>query len=283
MILLDGKQTAADIRGELGTRVAQLGQESGRTPGLAVILVGEDPGSQIYVRNKEKACAEVGIESRSFRLAADITQAELEKKIMELNADPDIDGILLQLPLPSGLDSKRCLELILPEKDVDGFHPWSVGSLMLGLPGFRSCTPAGIMELLHRYDISMSGKKAVVLGRSNIVGKPLSLLLLQNNATVTICHSRTTDIQTELRAADMVFAAIGNPRFVRADMIKPGAVVVDVGMNRTEQGLVGDCDFQALKDVVQAITPVPGGVGPMTIAQLLLNTVQSFEKRIEKS
>ena len=279
MTILNGKETAAQIRQELKEEIVQLKAQAGRAPGLAVILVGDDPASQVYVRNKEKACAEVGIISRGFRLPASISQAELEDKIRALNDDPEIDGILLQLPLPKGLDSQRCLELISPKKDVDGFHPVNVGKLTLGLDGFRSCTPAGIMTLLKRYDLSVQGKKAVVIGRSNIVGKPLALMLLQENATVTICHSRTKDLPAEVRQADFVFAAVGRAKFVTADMVKDGAVVVDVGINRTEQGLVGDCDFDNLKDKVSAITPVPGGVGPMTIAQLLVNTVQSFKKR----
>jgi len=279
MKILNGKETAAQIRQELKEEIAQLKSQAGRTPGLAVILVGEDPASQVYVRNKEKACAEVGIISKGFHLPAEITQVELEDKICALNEDPEVDGILLQLPLPKGLDSQRCLELILPEKDVDGFHPVNVGKLTLGLDGLRSCTPAGIMTLLKRYDLSVQGKKAVVIGRSNIVGKPLALMLLQDNATVTICHSRTQDIASEVSQADFVFAAVGRAKFVTREMVKPGAVVVDVGINRTEEGLVGDCDFENLKDIVSAITPVPGGVGPMTIAQLLLNTVQSFKLR----
>ncbi|MBT8763508.1 bifunctional methylenetetrahydrofolate dehydrogenase/methenyltetrahydrofolate cyclohydrolase FolD [Desulfohalobiaceae bacterium Ax17] len=279
MKILNGKETAAQIRQELKEEIAQLKSQAGRAPGLAVILVGEDPASQVYVRNKEKACAEVGIISKGFHLPAEITQAELEDKICALNEDPEVDGILLQLPLPKGLDSQRCLDLILPEKDVDGFHPVNVGKLTLGLDGLRSCTPAGIMTLLKRYDLSVQGKKAVVIGRSNIVGKPLALMLLQENATVTICHSRTQDIASEVSQADFVFAAVGRAKFVTREMVKPGAVVVDVGINRTEEGLVGDCDFENLKDIVSAITPVPGGVGPMTIAQLLLNTVQSFKLR----
>ncbi|MFP4657248.1 MAG: bifunctional methylenetetrahydrofolate dehydrogenase/methenyltetrahydrofolate cyclohydrolase FolD [Desulfonatronovibrionaceae bacterium] len=279
MILLDGKQTAATIRRELAERVQQAGKKAGRPPGLAVILVGEDPGSRIYVRNKEKACAEAGIESTSLRLDAGISQAELEARIRGLNADKTVDGILVQLPLPPGLDAGRCLDLIDPDKDVDGFHPVNVGRLTLGMPGLRSCTPAGVMELLRRYNIDPAGKKAVVIGRSNIVGKPLSLLLLHQNATVTICHSRTANLAGEVRSADLVVAALGRPGFVQGYMIKPGAVVVDVGINRTESGITGDCDFESVKEVAGALTPVPGGVGPMTIAQLLLNTVDSFQAR----
>lgn len=279
MILLDGKQTAADIRKELAARVRENREKAGRAPGLAVILVGEDPGSRIYVRNKERACAEVGIESTSFRLDAGTTQEELQARIKELNSDPSVDGVLLQLPLPSGLDSAPCLDLIAPDKDVDGFHPCNVGKLTLGMPGLKSCTPAGVMELLRRYEIELGGKKAVVIGRSNIVGKPLSLLLLQKNATVTVCHSRTGDLEREVREADVVVAALGKPGFVRGEMLKPGAVVVDVGINRTESGLVGDCDSESVQKVAGAMTPVPGGVGPMTIAQLLVNTVDSYEMR----
>jgi methylenetetrahydrofolate dehydrogenase (NADP+) / methenyltetrahydrofolate cyclohydrolase len=277
MLILDGKQTAAHIRGELKEQIAGLRDQAGRAPGLVVLLVGEDPASQVYVRNKERACAEVGIASRTFRLPAATPQEELEARIAQLNRDETVDGILLQLPLPHGLDSQRCLQLIDPSKDVDGFHPQNVGRLTLGLPALRSCTPAGIMTLLDRYGLDPAGKKSVVIGRSNIVGKPLALLLLQRNATVTVCHSRTPDLGGETRQADFLFAAVGRAKLVTRGMVKPGAVVVDVGMNRTEEGLVGDCDFEGLKDVASAMTPVPGGVGPMTIAQLLVNTVEAFQ------
>ena len=284
MIVLDGKQTALDIRAELKGEIESLAGKFGRRPGLAVILVGEDPASQVYVRNKERACEDAGIVSTAHRLDASTPQAELEALIARLNADESVDGILLQLPLPEGLDSQRCLELIDPGKDVDGFHPVSVGKLTLGLPGFRSCTPAGIMTLLERYGLSPAGKKAVVIGRSNIVGKPLALMLMQSgkfaNATVTVCHSRTANLAEECRAADFVFAAIGRPKFVTRDMVKPGAVVIDVGINRTDEGLVGDCDYAALTDVASAMTPVPGGIGPMTIAQLLVNTVQAYREHV---
>lgn len=282
MILLNGKETAAAIRQELRQQVLTLKETVGTVPGLAVILVGEDPASSVYVRNKERACAEVGILSKGYKLPASTTQEELEALITTLNADETVHGILLQLPVPEGLDSQRCLELISADKDVDGFHPTSVGRLTLGLPGFRSCTPAGVMTLLKRYNLNVSGKKAVVIGRSNIVGKPLALMLLQENATVTVCHSRTADLAKEVRSADFVFAAVGRPRFVTADMIKPGAVVVDVGINRTDDGLVGDCDFEAISTIASAMTPVPGGVGPMTIAQLLINTVASCTRSVEK-
>ena len=276
MQIIDGKKTAAIIRQELKDQVAALTARHGRAPGLAVILVGGDPASQVYVRNKERACEDVGIISKGFRLPEDIPQAQLEDTIMYLNSDPAIDGLLLQLPLPKGLDSQRCLDLISPSKDVDGFHPVNMGRLALGLPCLRSCTPAGIMTLLERHGIEVAGKKAVVIGRSNIVGKPLALMLLQKNATVTVCHSRTQNIAEEVRSADIVLAAVGIPRFVTRDMVKPGAVVIDVGINRTEAGLVGDCDFEGLRDVASAVTPVPGGVGPMTIAQLLVNTLEAY-------
>lgn len=279
-LVLDGKLTAAAIRLELQREVAELAASRGVPPGLAVILVGDDPASQVYVRNKERACAEVGIVSRSLRLARDVSQDHLEGLIKDLNADRAVHGILLQLPLPPGLQTQRCLELIAPEKDVDGFHPENMGRLTLGLPGLQPCTPAGVLELLARYDLSVSGKKAVIVGRSNIVGKPLALLLAQpnsrGNATVTLCHSRTPDLAGEMRRADYLFLAVGRPKFATAEMVAPGAVVVDVGINRTEQGLVGDADFAALSASVAAITPVPGGIGPMTIAQLLRNTVQAY-------
>jgi methylenetetrahydrofolate dehydrogenase (NADP+)/methenyltetrahydrofolate cyclohydrolase len=283
MILLDGKATAAALREELKKDVDALKDRAGRAPGLAVILVGDDPASQVYVRNKERACADAGIRSEAFRISAQTTQQELEERIVALNAREDIDGILLQLPLPAGLDSQRCLELIDPAKDVDGFHPVNMGKLTLGLPGFRPCTPAGVMTLLERYNLSPAGKKAVVLGRSNIVGKPLALMLGASgpfaNATVTVCHSRTPDLAQQCREADFLFVAIGRAHFVTADMVKPGAVVVDVGINRTENGLAGDVDFGPVSKVASAITPVPGGIGPMTIAQLLVNTVASWKKR----
>lgn len=280
MHIIDGKKTAATIRQELKEQVAALTARHGRPPGLAVILVGGDPASQVYVRNKERACEDVGIISKGFRLPEDVPQAQLEDTIMFLNRDSAIDGVLLQLPLPKGLDSQRCLDLISPSKDVDGFHPVNMGRLALGLPCLRSCTPAGIMTLMERHGIDVAGKKAVVIGRSNIVGKPLALMLLQKNATVTVCHSRTRDIAGEVRSADIVLAAVGIPKFVTRDMVKPGAVVIDVGINRTEQGLVGDCDFEGLRDVASAMTPVPGGVGPMTIAQLLVNTLEAYLEHV---
>lgn len=288
MLLLDGKATAAAIRQELRQEIIDtmaVNPTAYRVPGLAVILVGDDAASQVYVRNKERACAEIGFNSEAFRLPADTEQEALEALIIELNNRADIDGILLQLPLPKGLDSQRCLDTISPDKDVDGFHPMNMGRLALGLPGYRPCTPAGVMTLLERYGLSPAGKKAVVVGRSNIVGKPLAMMLGASgpyaNATVTICHSRTADLAEQCREADFLFLALGRPNFITADMVKEGAVLVDVGINRTDDGrLVGDCDFNAVKDKVSAITPVPGGIGPMTIAQLMLNTVESWKIRM---
>ncbi len=285
MILLDGKETAKEIRAEIKEEVSGLVSKYGRQPGLAVVLVGEDPASQVYVRNKERACEDCGIQSLPHRLPT-ASQLELEELIHELNRDANVDGILVQLPLPAGLDSQKILDLIDPNKDVDGFHPVNVGKMSLGLPGFRPCTPAGVITLLKRYNLDPTGKKAVVIGRSNIVGKPLAMMLSQSgpcaNATVTLCHSRTQHLKAECLEADFVFAAIGVPNFVSADMVKEGAVVVDVGINRTDNGLVGDCDFEALKDKVHAMTPVPGGVGPMTIAQLMVNTLHAFKLNIAR-
>lgn len=281
MILLDGKGTAASLRQELAGEIAALAVVARRAPGLAVILVGDDPASQVYVRNKERACQEAGVFSETIRPAASIKQDALLDIIDGLNARPDIDGILLQLPLPRHLDSQECLERIAPGKDVDGFHPVNMGKLTLGLPGLRPCTPSGVMVLLERYNLSPAGKKAVVVGRSNIVGKPLALMLgapgRHANATVTVCHSGTPDLPAVCREADFLFVAMGKPKFVTADMVKPGAVVVDVGINRTAEGLCGDCDYPEVSKVVSAITPVPGGIGPMTIAMLLHNTVQAYK------
>lgn len=281
MIILDGKVAAASLRKKVASEVARLCGEGRRAPGLAVILVGDDPASQVYVRNKERACREVGIVSHAYRLGGEASQRELEDLIVRLNAQADVDGILLQLPLPSGLDSGYLLSLISPEKDVDGFHPVNMGRLAQGLPGLRPCTPAGVIELLRHYNLPPQGKHAVVLGRSNIVGKPLALMLAQpgefGNATVTICHSRTENLAELTRRADFLFLAIGRPKFIGPDMVKPGAVIVDVGINRTPEGLCGDADFAALREVASAITPVPGGVGPMTIAQLMLNTLHAYK------
>ncbi len=279
MILLDGKAAAAEVRAEVAARVRLHLTAGRRAPGLVVALVGEDPASQVYVRNKEKACAEVGVRSETVRLGADATMDQLARLLGELNDRDDVDGILVQMPLPRGLDPLAVQRLIRPDKDVDGFHPENVGRMVLGLPGLRPCTPAGVMRLLARHGLDPSGRKAVVVGRSNIVGKPMSLLLLEAHATVSICHSRTPDLAAECRQADFLIAAIGRPRMITADMVKEGAVVVDVGINRTAQGLCGDCDFEAIAPKASAMTPVPGGVGPMTIALLLANTLQSFEAR----
>ncbi|MCL1939800.1 MAG: bifunctional methylenetetrahydrofolate dehydrogenase/methenyltetrahydrofolate cyclohydrolase FolD [Desulfovibrionaceae bacterium] len=280
MRLIDGKATAATIRSELKTTVETLAAKAGRKPGLAVILVGDDGPSQTYVRNKERACNEVGMYSEVRRLPADTRQDDLLACIEVLNERPDIDGILLQLPLPHGLDSRFCLERIAPDKDVDGLHPVNMGKLILGLPGLQPCTPAGVMELLRRYGLSPMGKKAVVIGRSNLVGKPLAILLGAKgghaDATVTVCHSGTPDLAEICRGADFLFVAMGRPEFVTGAMVKPGAVVIDVGISVTDKGIRGDCDFASVSEVASALTPVPGGVGPMTIAMLLHNTLRAF-------
>jgi methylenetetrahydrofolate dehydrogenase (NADP+) / methenyltetrahydrofolate cyclohydrolase len=281
MLLIDGKKVAAEIRQQVKNDVDALRRQYGRPPHLAVILIGDDPASQIYVRYKEKACEEVGIVSRIWRLDSATGQCQLEKLITDLSGSEDIDGILLQLPLPRGLDAHRCLSLVDPKKDVDGFHPENVGRLSIGLPGLRPCTPYGVMKLLEYYGLSPAGKRAVVVGRSNIVGKPMAMLLSAHtpfgNATVTVCHSRTPDLAAACREADLIVPAIGKAKLITRDMVKPGAVIVDVGMNRLPDGkLCGDVDFDGVKDIVSAITPVPGGVGPMTIATLMANTVEAF-------
>lgn len=277
--LLDGKAMSAELREELALRVQRL-KEKGVTPGLAVILVGEDPASQIYVKNKELGCQQVGIHSVTIRLPETASQAELEAQIVKLNADASIHGILVQLPLPQGLDEAAALARILPEKDVDGFHLLNAGRLFTGQQGVVACTPKGAMEMLHRTGIDLSGKEAVVVGRSNIVGKPMAMLLLQKNATVTICHSRTANLAEHTRRADVLVAAVGKPRFITADMVKPGAVVIDVGINRVDGKVVGDVDFDAVREVASWITPVPGGVGRMTITMLLANTIEAAERMV---
>jgi len=287
MLLIDGKKVAAELRQSVKKDVDALRLQYGRPPHLAVILVGDDPGSQVYVRNKERDCEEVGIVSRVWRLDAGTGQCQLERLITELSHSEDISGILLQLPLPSGLDANRCLCLIDPKKDVDGFHPENVGRLSLGLPGPKSCTPYGVIKLLEYYGLSPAGKKAVVVGRSNIVGKPMAMLLAAQspfgNATVTVCHSRTPDLGAVCREADFLVPAIGKAKLITREMVKPGAVIVDVGMNKLPNGkLCGDVDFDGVKDMVSAITPVPGGVGPMTRAMLLVNTVEAFRWQREK-
>lgn len=277
--LLDGKAMSAELREELALRVQRL-KEKGVTPGLAVILVGDDPASQIYVKNKELGCQQVSIHSVTIRLPETASQAELEAQIDKLNADASIHGILVQLPLPQGLDEAAALARILPEKDVDGFHLLNAGKLFTGQQGVVACTPKGAMEMLHRTGIDLSGKEAVVVGRSNIVGKPMAMLLLQENATVTICHSRTANLAEHTRRADVLVAAVGKPRFITADMVKPGAIVIDVGINRVDGKVVGDVDFDAVREVASWITPVPGGVGRMTITMLLANTIEAAERMV---
>lgn len=277
--MLDGKVMSAELREELALRVQRL-KGKGVTPGLAVILVGDDPASQIYVKNKELGCQQVGIHSVTIRLPETASQAELEAQIDRLNADASIHGILVQLPLPQGLDEAAVLARILPEKDVDGFHLLNAGKLFTGQQGVVACTPKGAMEMLHRTGIDLSGKEAVVVGRSNIVGKPMAMLLLQENATVTICHSRTANLAEHTRRADVLVAAVGKPRFITADMVKPGAIVIDVGINRVDGKVVGDVDFDAVREVAAWITPVPGGVGRMTITMLLANTIEAAERMV---
>ncbi len=276
--LIDGKARAAALRAEVATGVAQLG----RAPGLAVVLVGEDPASAVYVRSKGKACREAGMVSVEHRLAVDTSQADLLALVRQLNADPAIDGILVQLPLPDHIDANAVIATIDPDKDVDGFHPENVGRLASGLHGFVPCTPLGSIMLLKETIGSLSGLDAVVIGRSNIVGKPMAQLLLRESATVTIAHSRTRDLPDVVRRADIVVAAVGQPEMVRGDWIKPGATVIDVGINRVDGKLVGDVAFGEAVHVAGAITPVPGGVGPMTIACLLSNTLVSAQRRQAK-
>jgi methylenetetrahydrofolate dehydrogenase (NADP+) / methenyltetrahydrofolate cyclohydrolase len=277
--IIDGKAVAQTLRGQIAQRVAKL-TAAGRTPGLTVVLVGDDPASQVYVRNKVKACQEVGMRSNMIVLPATSTQAEVETQLRTLSADPAVDGILLQLPLPKGLDSHKAIECIDPAKDVDGLTMASAGALFDGMPAFIPCTPYGCMKLLESVGCDPKGKHAVVIGRSILVGKPVGMLLLAANATVTFCHSATSNLKEIVRQADIVIAAVGRPKMIGADMIKPGAVVIDVGINRTAEGkLVGDVDFDALLPVASAITPVPGGVGPMTITMLLENTLHAVERR----
>ena len=271
--LIDGKAVSAKLRESLKQEVANLAEE-GITPGLAVIIVGDDPASKVYVRNKEKACEELGIYSEKYELPAQTTQEELTELVKKLNQKPDIDGILVQLPLPKHLDEKAIIETISPSKDVDAFHEQNVGRIMIGDYKFLPCTPAGIMELIASTGIPVEGKECVVVGRSNIVGKPMAMLLLHQNGTVTICHSRTKNLAEVTKRADILVVAIGKAKFITADMVKEGAVVIDVGMNRDENGkLCGDVDFDAVCEVAGAITPVPGGVGPMTITMLMRNTI----------
>lgn len=255
--------------------------KNGRTPGLAVVIVGDDPASRKYVNNKNRACNEIGMVSREYALPAQTSEAELLELVGKLNHDSEIDGILVQLPLPKGIDERKIIDAISPDKDVDAFHPENVGKIMIGGGTFLPCTPAGIMELIKLTGIDVCGKECVVVGRSNIVGKPMSMLLLAANGTVTVCHSKTENLADVTRRADILVVAVGKPEMITADMIKPGAVVIDVGMNRLESGkFVGDVEFSGAKEVAGAITPVPGGVGPMTIAMLMRNTLSSYKNRM---
>ena len=277
--ILDGKALAAEIRSEVKTQVAALA-EKGVSTALAVILVGDDSASQVYVRNKIKACADTGIRSLEFRMPAETTQQQLLAKIAELNADESVDGILVQLPLPKQINADAVISAIDPAKDVDGFHLANAGALVTGKQGFVPCTPFGVMRLIKKSGVDPRGKSAVIVGRSNIVGKPMALLLLAADATVTVAHSRTPDLSAVTRNADILVAAVGRAKLIKADMVKPGAVVIDVGMNRDENGkLCGDVDFSEVKAIAGSITPVPGGVGPMTIAMLMQNTVLAAQMR----
>jgi methylenetetrahydrofolate dehydrogenase (NADP+)/methenyltetrahydrofolate cyclohydrolase len=279
--ILDGKALAQKIQSELSDRVRSLEGEKGRPPGLAVLMVGDNPASAAYVRNKERACAKVGIASFAQHYPASVTQAELELAIEALNKDVRVDGILVQLPLPKHLDAISLLYGIAPDKDADGLHPVNLGRLVRGEQGLRSCTPAGVMRLLQEYSIDLKGKNAVVLGRSILVGKPMALMLLEADCTVTVAHSRSQNLESITSGADILIAAVGRTEIIAANMVKPGAVVIDVGINRVDNpdgtsSLVGDVDFNAVKTVAEFITPVPGGIGPMTVAMLLENTVASY-------
>ncbi|MBN2427196.1 MAG: bifunctional methylenetetrahydrofolate dehydrogenase/methenyltetrahydrofolate cyclohydrolase FolD [Deltaproteobacteria bacterium] len=280
--LIDGKAISQKLRQDIAKEVAGL-KEKGYTPGLAVVLVGEDPASRTYVSMKEKACQAAGIFSLEHKLPEDTPQADLLKLVEDLNHDERIDGILVQLPLPGHINSDRIIEAISPHKDVDGFHPYNFGMLVIGKPLFQPCTPYGIMKLLEVTGIDLKGKEVVVVGRSNIVGKPVAFMCLAKHATVTICHSRTVDLQAKVGQADVVIAAVGKAEMIKGAWIKPGAVVIDVGINRVgEKKLVGDVEFEAALERASAITPVPGGVGPMTITMLLANTVESCKQRMNK-
>ena len=279
--ILDGKLMSESLRKEIAARVERL-KERGVTPGLAVILVGNDPASEIYVRNKGNGCAETGMYSRTLQMPAETTQEELEAAIDVLNQDPAIHGILVQLPLPKHLDEQAALAKIMPEKDVDGFHLINAGHMLTGTEGVVACTPRGALYMIKSTGLDLNGKEAVVIGRSNIVGKPMAMLLLRENCTVTICHSRTKNLAEHTRRADILVAAVGKAGFVTADMVKPGAVVIDVGINRVDGKVRGDVDFDAVKEKAGWITPVPGGVGKMTITMLLANTVEAAERTLAK-
>ena len=276
--IIDGKAISAQMRVEIAEQTKAYIEKTGEKPGLAVIIVGEDPASKVYVNNKKKGCAEVGITSFEYALPESTTEDELKALVQKLNADDSVNGILCQLPLPKHINEDAVINTISPKKDVDAFHPQNVGHIMIGDYTFLPCTPAGILEMLKFYNISVAGKKCVVIGRSNIVGKPMAMLLLKENGTVEICHSRTENLKEETLSADILVAAVGKTRFVTADMVKDGAVVIDVGMNRDENGkLCGDVDFDNVAAKASYITPVPGGVGPMTITMLLENTVRAVE------
>jgi methylenetetrahydrofolate dehydrogenase (NADP+)/methenyltetrahydrofolate cyclohydrolase len=277
---IDGKELAQKIRSGLKEKAAEYKEKSGRTPGLAVVLVGEDPASQVYVRMKNKACEEAGFKSVVDRMPDTTTTEELLARVEQYNNDDTINGILVQLPLPSQIDEKKVLYAIMPEKDVDGFHPVNVGLLNIGEDAPAPCTPAGVMVMFEEYGIELSGKNVAVLGRSNIVGKPMAALLIRANATVTVCHSKTKNIKDICRRSDIIVAAIGKANFVTADMVSDGAVIIDVGINRVDDKLVGDVDYDSVFNKASYITPVPGGVGPMTIAMLLSNTLKAFEKTL---
>lgn len=281
-IIINGKEVSAKLREDLKLEVADFIKNTGITPGLAVIIVGEDPASQVYVRNKHKGCVDAGMRSFEITMPESTTEDVLLAKIAELNSNDDVHGILVQLPLPKHINEDKIINAISPEKDVDAFHPVNVGKIMTGKYSFLPCTPAGIMALLEYYKIDISGKTCVVIGRSNIVGKPMALLLLEKNGTVTVCHSRTRDLAAVTKTADILVVAIGKANFVGADMVKEGAVVIDVGINRLDSGkLCGDVDFDAVMPIASAITPVPGGVGPMTITTLLKNTMTAAKNKMK--
>ena len=280
--IIDGKALAASIRADLAKRTTVL-TEKGHRPGLAVVIGGDDPASQVYVRNKIRACADTGIESIEYRLAKDTREEELLKLIGELNNDKRVDGILVQLPLPEQIAPEKVIAAIAPEKDVDGFHVMNAGKLLTGTGGFMPCTPYGVMKMIESVGYDLTGKEAVVVGRSNIVGKPQALMLLAKNATVTVAHSRTADLADVTRRADVLIAAVGRAKMITGDMVKPGALVIDVGMNRDENGkLCGDVDTASVMGIAGWVSPVPGGVGPMTIAMLMTNTVEAVERRMNK-
>ena len=280
MVLIDGKKVSGEIRNRLADETQKLKKKTGKTPGLATVLVGDDPASAVYVRNKNKICGELGFQSFEQKLSADTSEEKLLQLVGELNSNKDVHGILVQLPLPDQIDSEKILQAIDPKKDVDGFHPVNVGKLVVGNALLTPCTPTGIIALFDRYHIEISGKHAVIIGRSNIVGKPVSMLLLHRNATITICHSRTQNLEEVTRSADILVAAVGRANFVTDEMVSEGTVVIDVGINRVDGKLTGDVDFEPVSKKASHITPVPGGVGPMTIALLMENTLKAFKESL---